>query len=80
MIFITSVISSNEWLKLDQRARHAWPGEELSRGEVLRRLSLIGCDRLPRKTAEERQAMAEEFRESLDPNHPAFRGRLPEAK
>jgi hypothetical protein len=35
---------------------------------------------LRKKTAEERKAVAQEFRESLDPNHPAFRGTLPVAK
>jgi hypothetical protein len=46
----------------------------------VRRLSLIGCDRVRKTSAEERQAMAKEFRESLAPGHPAFRGTLPGRK
>lgn len=80
MIFITCVVSSNEWIKLHEQAGRSWPGEQLSRGEVMRRLSPIGCDRMPKKMSEESKAAAQEFRESLDPNHPAFRGALPVAK
>jgi hypothetical protein len=47
----------------------------------MRRLSLAGCDRISRTRAEECKAVAQEFRrETLDPNHPAFRGALPGAK
>ena len=46
MIFITFVISTNEWIKLREQAIRCWPGEALSGGEVLYRLSLIGCDRI----------------------------------
>ena len=80
MIFITCVISSNEWIQLHEQAGRSWPGEEFSRGEVMRRLSLVGCDRIAKTTAEERQAMAEEFRASLNPGRQAFRGTLPGAK
>jgi hypothetical protein len=38
MIFVTAVISSNEWIKLHEQASRSWPNEELSRGEILRRL------------------------------------------
>ena len=75
-----SVISSNEWIQLHEQASRSWPGEELSCGEVLSRLSLVGCDRICKTTPEERKAMAEEFRASLDPNRPAFRGCLPGSK
>jgi len=80
MIFITCVVSSNEWIKLYEQASRSWPGEVLSRSEVLRRLSLVGCDRVGNTTAEERKTMADEFRASLDPGHPAFRASLPPAK
>ena len=31
MIFITCVISSNEWIQLHEQAGRSWPGEEFSR-------------------------------------------------
>jgi hypothetical protein len=43
MIFITCVISSNEWIQLYEQASHSLTGLELSRGGVMRRLSLVGC-------------------------------------
>ena len=80
MIFITCVISSNEWIQLHEQASRSWLGVELSRGEVMRRLSLVGCDRIAKTNAEERQTMAEEFRESLNHGRPAFHGTLPGSK
>lgn len=43
---------------------------------MLRRLLLVGSDRVCKMRAEERNALTEEFRESLDTNHLAFRGTL----
>jgi hypothetical protein len=40
MIFVTSIISSQEWIRLSEAAQQAYPGEVLARGEILRRFSL----------------------------------------
>jgi hypothetical protein len=37
----------------------------------MRRFSLVGCEGIDGTTAEERRAMGEEFRASLDPGRPA---------
>jgi hypothetical protein len=77
MITVTCIISSNEWLKIASQAACSWPQETLSRGEVMRRLTLIGCEKVREKTAEETAAQAKQFREALDLRHPEFHGRLP---
>jgi hypothetical protein len=42
MIFITSIISSHEWIRLSEAAQQAFPNEVLARGEIMRRFSLSG--------------------------------------
>jgi hypothetical protein len=42
MIFVTSIISSQEWIRLSEAARQAFPNEVLARGEIMRRFSLSG--------------------------------------
>jgi hypothetical protein len=77
MITVTLAITSNEWMKLSEQATHSWPKEELSRGEIMRRLALVGCEKVAQKTVAETEAQAQQFREALDLRHPEFRGTLP---
>jgi hypothetical protein len=42
MIFVTSIISSQEWIRLAEAAQVAFPNEVLARGEIMRRFSLSG--------------------------------------
>jgi hypothetical protein len=42
MIFITSIISSQEWIRIRDAAQQFFPNEVLARGEILRRFSLSG--------------------------------------
>jgi hypothetical protein len=42
MIFVTCIISSNEWIKLHDQGSRSWPDEELSCSEA--------PDRSPRMT------------------------------
>ena len=42
MIFVTSTISGQEWLKLAEAAQQAFPNEVLARNEIMRRFSLLG--------------------------------------
>ena len=76
MIFIICVVSSNEWIKLHEQAGRSWPGEELSRGEVLRRLSLAGCEAIKQVHPEQQKAMGKEFKVTLAADKP-WRGQLP---
>lgn len=42
MVFVTSIISSQEWIRLAEAAQQAFPNEVLARGEIMRRFSLSG--------------------------------------
>jgi len=42
MVFVTSIISSQEWIRLRDAAQVAFPNEVLARGEIMRRFSLSG--------------------------------------
>jgi hypothetical protein len=35
MVFVTSIVSSQEWSKLRDAAQQAFPGEVLARGEIM---------------------------------------------
>jgi hypothetical protein len=41
-VFVTSIISSQEWTRLRDAAHQAFPNEVLARGEIMRRFSLSG--------------------------------------
>jgi hypothetical protein len=42
MVFVTSIISSQEWIRLAETVQQALPNEVLARGEIMRRFSLSG--------------------------------------
>jgi hypothetical protein len=42
MVFVTSIISSQEWIRLRDAAQQFFPDEVLARGEIMRRFSLSG--------------------------------------
>jgi len=56
MIFVTSIISSQEWIRLSEAARQAFPNEVLARGEIVRRFSLSGVAALKAPTDAEKKA------------------------
>jgi hypothetical protein len=66
MVFITVVLSSEEWLQVRQAADRNWPGEALesqvSRNELCRRFCLIGASKLSGSTGAQRRQLADEFR------------------
>jgi hypothetical protein len=64
MIFITSIISSAEWVKLRDAAAAQFPGEVLARGEVLRRYALAGIEATKRLAEEDMKRKAHELRSS----------------
>jgi hypothetical protein len=39
---VTSILSSQEWIRLAEAAQVAFPNEVLARGEIMRRFSLSG--------------------------------------
>jgi hypothetical protein len=63
MIWVTSVLSSQEWINLRDAAQQAFPGGVLARGEIMRRFSLSGVaalraagDAEKKKTHQQHQA------------------------
>jgi hypothetical protein len=60
MVFITSIISSQEWIRIRDAAQQQFPGEVLARGEIMRRFSLSGVAALKAASdAEKRKAQWE---------------------
>jgi hypothetical protein len=60
MIFVTSIISSQEWIRLRDAAQQAFPNETLPRGEIMRRFSLSGVAALKAASdAEKKKAQRE---------------------
>jgi len=54
MIIITSIIGSQEWMRLSEAARQVFSNEVLARGEILRRFSLSGIAALKAATDAEK--------------------------
>jgi hypothetical protein len=53
MVFVTSIIRSEEWIRLRDAAAKQFPTEVLARGEIMRRFSLSGVAAL--KAASDRE-------------------------
>ena len=70
MIFITSIISSGEWVKLRDAAAAQFPGEDLARGEVLRRYALAGIEASKSLTEEGVKQQAHRLRSSQHVGRP----------
>jgi hypothetical protein len=80
MVFVTVALSSDEWLRIQQKTSRMWPDEVLSRAEIMRRLSLVALDAVGQLSADEQRKLTKELRRSLDPDdHVAVHGRLPRA-
>jgi hypothetical protein len=84
MVFVTVVLSSDEWLQVSQAANRNWPQEpletEMSRNEACRRFCLIGVSKLSGTTGAQRKQLADEVRRvRSDGDESRFRGSLPRA-
>jgi len=44
MVFVTSIISSQEWIRLRDAAQQAFPGEVLARGERATSRAQVGIN------------------------------------
>ena len=55
MVFVTSIISSQGWIRLSEAAQQASPNEVLARGEIMRQFSLSGVTALKAAEAAERK-------------------------
>ena len=84
MVFITLVLSTNEWEKIRATAQTYRPSEQLdrqmSRNECCRRLLLGGIDQLRSVSPAERQAAVSNYARHLQPPGDTLRTMLPGAK
>ena len=71
MLFVTLVLTSNEWQKIKTAAATYWPGAaldtQMSRQEASRRLLLSGIDQLRATAQAERQAAVNSYAQDLQP-------------
>jgi hypothetical protein len=65
MIFVTSIISSQEWLRLAEAAQAAFPNEVLERGEIMRRFSLSGVAALKAATDAEKKKAQQQHQSTM---------------
>ena len=65
MIFVTSIISSQEWIRLSEAAQQAFPNEVLARGEIMRRSSLSGVAALKAVSDAEKKNVQQEHQATM---------------
>ena len=58
MVFVTSIISSLEWIRLRDAAAKQFPNEVLARGEIMRRYAMSGVAALKNLSEQDRAAAA----------------------
>ena len=60
MVFITSIISSQEWIRLRDAAAKQFLNEVLPRGEILRRYAMSGVSALKNLSEQDRARLQHE--------------------
>ena len=65
MVFATSIISSQERIRLSEAAQQAFPNEVLTRGEIMRRFSLSGVAALKAATDAERKKAQQQHQATM---------------
>jgi hypothetical protein len=65
MVFVTSIISSQEWIRLSEAARQAFPNKVLARGEIMRRFSLSGVAALKAASDAEKKKVQHEHQSTM---------------
>jgi hypothetical protein len=64
MIYLTVLVTGQEWVKLRDAAKEQFPNERLGRGEITRRFALAGIERTKRLTERDRARQVHELRAS----------------
>jgi hypothetical protein len=65
MVFVTSIISSQEWIRLRDAAAKQFPNEVLARGEILRRYAMSGVAALKNLSEQDRARMQHEHQATM---------------
>jgi hypothetical protein len=64
MIYLTVLVTGQEWAKLRDAAKEQFPNETLGRGEITRRFAMAGIEATKRLTERDRARLAYELRSS----------------
>jgi hypothetical protein len=64
MIYLTVLVTGQEWAQLRDAAREQFPNETLGRGEITRRFALAGIERTKQLAEADRARQAYELRSS----------------
>ena len=64
-VFVTSIISSQEWIRLSEAARQAFPDEVLARGEIMRWFSLSGVAAMKAASDAEKKRVQREHQATM---------------
>jgi hypothetical protein len=65
MVFVTSIISGREWIRLGDAAQQFFPNEVLARGEIMRRFSLSGVAALKAASDAEKKRVQREHQTTM---------------
>ena len=65
MFRVNVLLTRSEWRRIQQAAAEQFPGEVLSRAEIMRRYTLAGIEAVAGKTEAERKKLADEYRVSM---------------
>jgi len=65
MVFVTSIISSQEWIRLRDAAAKQFPNEVLARGEILRRYAMSGVSALKNLSEQARARLQYEHQATM---------------
>jgi len=64
-VFVTSIISSQEWIRLRGGAAKQFPNEELARGEIMRRYAMSGVAVLKNLSEQDRARLQHEHQSTM---------------
>jgi hypothetical protein len=64
-VFVTSIISSQEWIRLGHAAAKQFPNDVLTRGEILRRYATSGVSALKNLSEQDRARRQHEHQATM---------------
>jgi hypothetical protein len=65
VVFVTSILSSQEWIRLRDAAAKQFPNEVLARGEVMRRYAMSGVAAVKNLSERDRARMQYEHQSTM---------------
>ena len=65
MVFVTSILSSQEWIRLRDAAAKQFSNEVLARGEIMRRYAMSGVSALKNLSEQDRARLQHEHQATM---------------